>query len=144
QGGDEAPPACAEQRCEHTGLVDVPGSPLAGVGLLEGEKIEVEGAQHPPRLREGVRVSLSAPRGRGVLQVDGGDPQRAPPAHSSSAAAKLSDTEFMQYRSPVGVWGASGKTWPRCDPQRAQRTSVRTIPSERSSRSSTASESLAS
>src|SRR5690606_39860313 len=36
-------------------------------------------------------------------------------------------TEFMQYRSPVGVWGASSNTWPRCDPQRAQRTSVRII-----------------
>ena len=50
-----------------------------------------------------------------------------------------SDSEFMQYRSPVGVPNPSGKTWPRCDPQFAQRTSVRTIPWLRSSMSSTAS-----
>ncbi|CPU67576.1 Uncharacterised protein [Mycobacteroides abscessus] len=43
----------------------------------------------------------------------------------------------MQNRSPVGVWGASSNTWPRCEPQRAQRTSVRTMPWLRSVSSST-------
>ena len=36
------------------------------------------------------------------------------------------DEELMQYRSPVGG-GPSLKTWPRCDPQRRQVTSVRTM-----------------
>ena len=34
-----------------------------------------------------------------------------------SAVSKVSDTEFMQNRSPVGVWGASSNTCPRCEPQ---------------------------
>ena len=33
----------------------------------------------------------------------------------------------MQYRLPVSG-GPSSNTWPRCDPQRAQLTSVRTMP----------------
>ena len=44
----------------------------------------------------------------------------------------------MQKRSPVGA-GPSGKTWPRCDPQRRQTTSVRAMPWLWSGRSSTAS-----
>jgi hypothetical protein len=43
-------------------------------------------------------------------------------ARQASFGSKLSDTEFMQNRSPVGVCGASSKTWPRCDPQFAQRS----------------------
>src|SRR5688500_1707138 len=39
----------------------------------------------------------------------------------------------MQYRCPPRSRGPSGKTWPRWEPQRAQRTSVRTMPCERSS-----------
>src|SRR5699024_3345976 len=53
--------------------------------------------------------------------------------------SKLSETEFMQNRSPVGVCGASSKTWPRCEPQLLHSTSVRTMPILRSSCSSTAS-----
>ncbi len=44
----------------------------------------------------------------------------------------------MQYRNPVGR-GPSGKTWPRCPLQRAQCTSVRSIPRVRSVVVSTAS-----
>ena len=69
---------------------------------------------------------------------------RADPACGDGqvSASKVSETEFMQNRSPVGVCGASSNTCPRCDPHRAHRTSVRTIPSERSSISSTASSAL--
>ena len=38
-----------------------------------------------------------------------------------------SETEFRQWRSPVGG-GPSGKTWPRWLSQRAQTISVRTMP----------------
>ena len=44
----------------------------------------------------------------------------------------------MQNRTPVGC-GPSSKTWPRCDSQRAQRTSTRTMPWLRSSMNWTAS-----
>ena len=44
----------------------------------------------------------------------------------------------MQYRSPVGR-GPSSNTWPRCPLQRAQCTSVRSIPRVRSVVVSTAS-----
>ena len=54
------------------------------------------------------------------------------------AGSNFSDTPFMQYRWPVGG-GPSGKTWPRWPSQRAQRTSVRTMPWERSWYSLTAS-----
>ena len=50
-----------------------------------------------------------------------------------------SESEFMQYRSPVGVWYASSNRWPRCEPQFAQSTSVRVMPSVLSVLSSTAS-----
>jgi len=60
--------------------------------------------------------------------------------HSADdSAEKFSDSEFMQYRSPVGVPNPSGNTCPRCEPQFAQRTSVRTMPSDLSSMSWTAS-----
>ena len=39
---------------------------------------------------------------------------------------------------PPASLGPSGNTWPRCDPQRLQVTSVRCIPCELSSISSTA------
>ena len=45
----------------------------------------------------------------------------------------------MQYRSPVGVWYASSKRCPRCEPHVPHTTSVRTIPSDESVLSSTAS-----
>src|SRR6185437_8827327 len=41
--------------------------------------------------------------------------------------SNFSAAELMQYRSPVG-FGPSGKTWPRCAPQRAQVASIRLIP----------------
>src|SRR2546422_9775810 len=55
----------------------------------------------------------------------------------SSAGWKSSATELMQYRRPVVARGPSSKTWPKCAPQRLQRTSVRTMPCVRSSTSST-------
>ena len=70
-----------------------------------------------------------------IARIDGHEQARAQPA------SKLSDTEFMQYRSPVGVCGASGKTCPRWEPQRLQRTSTRRMNIELSSSSSTASDS---
>src|SRR5918997_4667559 len=45
----------------------------------------------------------------------------------------------MHHRRPPASRGPSSKTWPRWEPQRAQRASVRIIPCERSSTSSTAS-----
>src|SRR5215217_86391 len=45
----------------------------------------------------------------------------------------------MHHRCPPASLGPSSKTWPRCEWQRAQRTSVRTISCELSSTSSTAS-----
>src|ERR1051325_3821463 len=47
-----------------------------------------------------------------------------------------SDTEFRQYRRPVGL-GPSSNTCPRCAPQRSHRISVRTIPRELSECSAT-------
>ena len=41
--------------------------------------------------------------------------------------SKSMETPFMQYRRPDGR-GPSSKTWPKCPLQRAQWTSVRTIP----------------
>jgi hypothetical protein len=42
--------------------------------------------------------------------------------------------ELMQYLWSVGVsYPSPSKTWPRCEPQLAHRTSVRTLPKERSS-----------
>lgn len=66
-------------------------------------------------------------------------PKRASGSHSAGFSEKFSEIEFMQYRSPVGVPKPSGNTWPRCEPQFAQRTSVRTMPSDLSSISCTAS-----
>lgn len=61
-------------------------------------------------------------------------------AHTNGAVDQRSSNwraaELMQYRWPVGR-GPSGKTWPRCPPHVAQRTSVLTIPWEVSSFSST-------
>src|SRR5215211_4465889 len=45
----------------------------------------------------------------------------------------------MHHRCPPASFGPSSKTCPRCEWQRAQRTSVRTIPCELSATSSTAS-----
>jgi len=52
----------------------------------------------------------------------------------------------MQYRWSVGVaYPSPSNTCPRCEPQRrAHRTSVRTIPCDRSAISSTASDSFGS
>ena len=47
--------------------------------------------------------------------------------HAYFCAIKWSDIEFMQYRWPVGL-GPSSNTCPRCPPQRAHTTSVRSIP----------------
>ena len=46
---------------------------------------------------------------------------------SSPSGKNSSDAELRQYRCPVGG-GPSGKTWPWCPPQRAQRISMRRIP----------------
>src|SRR5208282_403002 len=48
-----------------------------------------------------------------------------------AAGVKFVATPLMQYRRPVGG-GPSGNTWPRCEPQRAQCTSVRLMPHESS------------
>ena len=56
-------------------------------------------------------------------------------AHATGSAYFFSNfkaSEFIQYLSPVG-FGPSSNTCPRCDLQRAHRTSVRTSPRERSS-----------
>ena len=45
-------------------------------------------------------------------------------ASGAAAGMNFRATELMQKRLPVGVWGASGKTCPRCDPQRAQVTTM--------------------
>lgn len=67
-------------------------------------------------------------------------PVTAAEPHSASLfSEKFSEIEFMQYRSPVGVPNPSGNTCPRCEPQFAQRTSVRAMPRESSSSSCTAS-----
>ena len=47
------------------------------------------------------------------------------------SGVKFVATPLMQYLSPVGG-GPSGNTCPRCDPHRAQCTSVRTMPQDRS------------
>src|SRR5262249_47896321 len=44
---------------------------------------------------------------------------------SPSLDLSFSESELMQNRSPVGVAGASSKTWPRCAPQRWHITSIR-------------------
>jgi len=41
--------------------------------------------------------------------------------------SNFNDTELMQKRTPLGG-GPSGKTWPKCDPQREHVTSTRRIP----------------
>jgi hypothetical protein len=46
---------------------------------------------------------------------------------SALRGANSSASELMQYRVPRGP-GPSSKTWPRCESQRAQRTSVRCMP----------------
>lgn len=56
-----------------------------------------------------------------------------------SSALKSRESEFMQYRSPVGVPKPSGNTCPRCEPQFAHSTSVRVMPRLLSSTSFTAS-----
>ena len=62
-----------------------------------------------------------------------------PLAHAS-AGSRVSDTELMHQRWSVGTsYPSPSNTWPRCESQRAQRTSVRFIPSVRSSISVTAS-----
>src|SRR5947208_6071325 len=55
-----------------------------------------------------------------------------------SFSCRSSAQLLMQKRSPVGR-GPSSNTWPRWPPQRAQTTSVRVMPCETSSRTSTAS-----
>ena len=52
-----------------------------------------------------------------------------------SFGSSFSDTELMQYRSPVGL-GPSGKTCPRCESQREHVTSIRLIPKVLSSNAS--------
>src|SRR5690606_12973303 len=47
--------------------------------------------------------------------------------HHVHSGLKSIAAELMQKRSPLGS-GPSGKTWPRCEPQRWQRTSMRTMP----------------
>ena len=54
-------------------------------------------------------------------------PWFACPKYGQLLGSRRKDAEFMQNRCPVGR-GPSSKTWPRCESQRAQRTSVRTIP----------------
>jgi hypothetical protein len=60
------------------------------------------------------------------------------------SGANSSDSEFMQYRSPVGVSYASSNRCPRCEPHVAHRISVRVMPRLLSVLSSTASGSTAS
>src|SRR5690606_6690575 len=60
-------------------------------------------------------------------------------AHSAGSSSR--EAEFMQKRSPVG-WGPSGNRWPRWASQRAQLTSVRTMPWLRSSFSFTRSSAI--
>ena len=87
--------------------------------LDEGDQLLVGGGV-------GGDVGVRPPRADGVERAD-------------QFSLKSSDSEFMQYRSPVGVWYASSNRWPRCEPQVPQTTSVRVMPSEVSVLSSTAS-----
>src|SRR5580704_14794851 len=48
-------------------------------------------------------------------------------AAHETAFTHQSDTEFMQYRSPL-AWGPSSKTWPRCASHRRHETAVRVMP----------------
>ena len=100
------------------------------------------------RLLRGSAGTSGAPRGRRAGLVQPPSQSRACPvvaagravrrtARQTSAGVSFRDTEFMQKRSPVGVCGASSKTWPRWLPQLAHRTSTRRIPRVRSSMSST-------
>src|SRR5690606_19151108 len=88
-------------------------------------------------LHEGCEFSICW-CGAGDFRVRVSGEHRVADAHVSSGVND-SASEFMQYLSPVGVPKPSGNTWPRCEPQAAQRTSVRTMPSVLSSMSSTAS-----
>ena len=70
----------------------------------------------------------------------GADTVSARPGYSEAATCLNSrESEFMQYRSLVGVWYASSNRWPRCEPHVAHSTSVRVIPRLRSVMSLTAS-----
>src|SRR5690606_4343057 len=95
--------------------------------------------------REHVRVIVAVSHERHLLPCRAHDrpivPRRrrfftpvfTPQGQSASAGVKVRATEFMQKRSPDGVWGASSDTCARCEPQLAQRTSVSTMPWLRSS-----------
>ena len=75
-----------------------------------------------------VTVTLGAGPGRGLRL-----------ARRQDFSVSLMLIELMQKRSPVGVPNPSGKTWPRCEPHVAQRTSTRFMPAELSSMYSTVS-----
>ncbi len=79
--------------------------------------------------------------GRRGARRGGGGRAPTPPGRRvgrRQSGVKRRATEFMQYRLPVGVPNPSGKTWPRWESQRAQRTSVRSSPRLVSRRSVTA------
>lgn len=112
-----------------------------------------------PGCRRGVRTDGTAARRR-RSRAPPSDPRPPPPGRGArgpvtrgarhrrgqpSAGCSLSEMLLMQYRWSVGVgYPSPSNTCPRCEPQRAQRTSVRTMPWERSSTSSTASVSFGS
>ncbi len=85
------------------------------------------------------------PTVRGFRAVGHGDGGASGRAQSGRGVARSSCSahELMQYRCPLGR-GPSLKTWPRCEPQRRHRTSVRTIKNARSRCNVTATESAGS
>ena len=87
-----------------------------------------------------VRRDRDLTRRRELLHADvlpGARVARQRSQAGSAAFSSSRDALFMQYRWPVGR-GPSGNRWPRWEPQRRQRTSVRIMPWLRSSMSSTA------
>ena len=77
----------------------------------------------------------SVPSALGIGRLADASPARFPDWRP--VGINFRETELIQYRCPVGVCGASSKMCPRWEPQRAQVTSVRAIPCEKSGSSLT-------
>src|SRR5271156_87159 len=93
---------------------------VAGIGQ-GAASIADQGIEHPGDGAEGGLDAPEAARAEG-RQLAHGFASAVPPW-----ATKVSATALMQKRRPVGT-GPSSKLWPRCPPQRAQWTSVRSMP----------------
>src|SRR5690606_6162436 len=109
---------------------------VVGTARVVAEAVGRGGLGHRGfRAGDAMRAEARGARGYPGAAVDAaqaaGRPSGAPrPSRSGSGSpspVKSRDTEFRQWRSPVGG-GPSGKTWPRWLPQRAQTSSTRTMP----------------